>query len=146
MIEKIMKNRKTIIGVLLVVVLLFVVFKAGSVVRKKEDDNLKYNNNKSFIKTKTVKGIIFKDVSCVYDGKNSVISYKIVNSTKKKIHLKNYDVYVRDKKKKLLTKIVVKYDQVLDVGKKYDMANQVVGVDLTDSYYMDLKLKVEDKD
>ena len=43
-----------------------------------------------------------------------------------------------------MTKIVVKYDQELDVNKEYDMANQVVGVDLTDSYYMDFELDIDD--
>lgn len=145
MLDKIKENKKIIIIMIVVVAVLgVIVFRASQVVKKKEDKSLIYNNNESFIKNQKVKGVIFKDVSCTYDGNNSLISYKIVNSNKKKIHLNKYDVLVKDKDKKILTKIVVKYDQELDVNKEYDMANQVVGVDLTDSYYMDFELDIDD--
>ena len=138
-------NVKRIIILLIVIILIiFALIKIVSKPDKKVTDKLVYNKNESFIKSQKIDGIVFKNINCSYDGKNSLISYTIVNETKKKINLSNYDVFVKDKKKVIITKIVANVQQELEPKKGVDMANSVVGVDLTDAYYMELKLKIED--
>ena len=123
------------------VVLVFILKKNNTI-----DDGLKHNNNKSFVQKQKVKGIIFKNIKCTYDGKNSLISYTMVNKTKKKIYLNNYDVIVKDKNKVKLVRIADHVTQTLSPDEPVDMANQVVGVDLTNAHYMELKLNTKKKD
>ena len=123
------------------VVLVFILKKNNTI-----DDGLKHNNNKSFVQKQKVKGIIFKNIKCTYDGKNSLISYTMVNKTKKKIYLNNYDVIVKDKNKVKLVIIAAHVTQTLSPDEPVDMANQVVGVDLTNAHYMELKLNTKKKD
>ena len=123
------------------VVLVFILKKNNTI-----DDGLKHNNNKSFVQKQKVKGIIFKNIKCTYDGKNSLISYTMVNKTKKKIYLNNYDVIVKDKNKVKLVRITAHVTQTLSPDEPVDMANQVVGVDLTNAHYMELKLNTKKKD
>ena len=67
----------------------------------------------------------------------------MVNDTKEKIDLKNYDVYVKDKNNVILTKIAANVTQTLLPKKEVEMANQVIGVDLTNAYYLELKLRIK---
>ncbi len=113
--------------------------------QEKKDDNIIYNNHRSFLKHQNKDGILFKNIKCAYDGKDSLITYIIVNDTDKKIDLNNYNVLIKDKSKTLITKIVANVEQTLEPGKEVKMANSVVGVDLTDAYYMELKLKTSKK-
>ena len=137
------KNRKYL---LIPVIIIIIIILAIIVVRDKTpNDGLKYNKNKSFIKKQEVKGIIFKNIKCTYDGKDSLISYTMVNETKNKIYLNNYDVIVKDKNNVRLTKIAAHITQTLAPKESLDMANQVVGIDLTDAYYMELKINTEKK-
>ena len=112
---------------------------------KEVDDNLIYNKNKSFIKHQKINGIAFKDINCTYDGKNSLITYTIINETNKDIYLSNYDVIIRDKNKQIITKIVTSYSENIPPKKKISMANSVIGVNLSNAYYMELKLKTGNK-
>jgi len=104
---------------------------------------LKYYNNKSFIKEQTEKGIVFKNIKCKFDGKDSFISYTMVNNTNKEIYLNNYDVIVKDENNVRLTKIAAHVTESIKPNKSLDMVNKVVGVDLTRAYYMELKLNTE---
>ena len=138
-------NVKRIIVLLIVIILIiFALIKIVSKPDKKVTDKLVYNKNESFIKQQKIDGVVFKNINCSYDGKNSLISYTIVNETNKKINLSNYDVLVKDKNKVVITRIAANVQQRLEPKKGVDMANSVVGVDLTDAYYMELKLKIED--
>ena len=131
---------------LLIPIVIIIIILAIILVRDKTpNDGLKYNKNKSFIKKQEVKGIIFKNIKCTYDGKDSLISYTMINETKKKIYLNNYDVIVKDKNNVRLTKIAAHVTQTLDPKESVDMANQVVGIDLTDAYYMELKVNTNKK-
>ena len=112
---------------------------------KEVDDNLIYNKNKSFIKHQKINGIAFKDINCTYDGKNSLITYTIINETNNYIYLSNYDVIIRDKNKQIITKIVASYSENIPPKKKISMANSVIGVNLSNAYYMELKLKTGNK-
>lgn len=127
--------------VLGVIIFAFILFLSRKPV---DSDGFAHNKNKTFIKQQKIDGVVFKDIDCIYDGKNSLITYKISNATKKKIYLKNYDVLVKDKDGRAITKIVVNSSQYIDPNKDVEMANSVVGVDLTNAYYMDLKLKTGD--
>ena len=125
------------------IVIIIIILAIIAVRDKTPNDGLKYNKNKSFIKKQEVKGIIFKNIKCTYNGKDSLISYTMVNNTKKKIRLNNYDVIVKDKNSVRLTKIAAHVTQTLAPKESVDMANQVVGVDLTNAYYMELKLNTK---
>ncbi len=112
---------------------------------KTTDDNLKYNRNKSFTKQQKINGIAFKNINCTYDGENSLITYTIINETNSEIYLNNYDILVRDKNKNIITKIVASYLENLPPKKEINMANSVIGTDLSNAYYMELKLKTSKK-
>ena len=136
------KNRKyLLIPVIIIIIILAII----AVKDKTPNDGLKYNKNKSFIKKQEIKGIVFKNIKCTYDGKDSLISYTMINETKKKIYLNNYDVIVKDKNNVRLTKIAAHITQTINPKESLDMANQVVGVDLTKAYYMELKLNTNKK-
>ena len=109
------------------------------------DDGLTYNKNRSFSKVQKINGITFKNIECSYDGKDSIIRYVMVNQTKKTIYLKNYEVLVKDKNNLVLTKIVANITQEIKPDEEVPMSNQVVGVDLTGAYYMELIVNTEKK-
>ena len=136
--------KRIIILLIVIILIIFALIKIVSKPDKKVTDKLVYNKNESFIKQQKIDGVVFKNINCSYDGKNSLISYTIVNETNKKINLSNYDVLVKDKNKVVITRIAANVQQRLEPKKGVDMANSVVGVDLTDAYYMELKLKIED--
>lgn len=139
---KFIKNKKNIIIIIVIILAIFTCIKLNKR-NLVEKDGLIYNSNKSFTKDQKVKGIVFKNIKCTYDGKNSLISYTMTNSTKEKINLKNYDIYVKDKKNVILTKISANVTQTIYPKKEIEMANQVIGVDLTNAYYLELKLRIK---
>ena len=133
-------NKKYLLILVAIVTIIIVFFIVKS---NTTNDGLKYNKNKSFIKTQKVEGIIFKNIKCTYDGKNSLISYTMINKAKKNIYLNNYDIIVKDKNNVKLTRISAHVTQTLAPKESVDMANQVVGVDLTGAYYMELKINTK---
>ena len=133
---KFFKNKKIMIA--LVLLLILIVALTAILINNKSDDGLIYNKNKSFVKEQNIKGIVFKDIKCTYNGKDSIISYTMINKTKKDIYLNNYDIIVKDKDNNKLTKIVAGVTQTIKPKEEVTMSNQIVGVDLTDAYYMEL--------
>ena len=131
---------------LIIVLLIIIVLAFISVNNKNQNDGLKYNKNSSFTKSQKVKGIVFKNIECTFDGKDSTISYTMVNENKKKIYLNNYDVIVKDKNNNRLTRIAAHFTDTIAPNKSLDRVDKVVGVDLTDAYYMELKLNTKKKD
>ena len=138
-------NSKKIIRIIVIVLLCLLVVIGIIKLCTKEDnqDDLIYNKNKGFLNDHKVFGIVFKDIKCTYDGKNSLISYKIVNTTNKKINLYNYEILVKDKNKKVLSTIEFSYNNILLPNKEIEISNSVVGVDLSDARYMNLKLNTK---
>ena len=136
------KNKKNIIIVIAIILVILTCIKLNRN-RIVEKDGVTYNNNKSFIKEQKVKGIVFKNIKCSYDGKNSLISYTMFNDTKEKIHLENYDIYVKDKNNVTLTKIAANITQTIEPKKGVDISNQVMGIDLTNAYYLELKVRIK---
>lgn len=131
-----------VLAVFAVIVFAFIMFFNRKPVKS---DGLIHNKNKSFLKSQKVNGVVFKNVDCTYDGKNSLITYKMVNTTKQKIYLNKYDIVVRNKEGVDITRIVVNSDQYLEPKKEVEMANSVVDTDLSDAYSMDLSLKLGEK-
>ena len=136
-------KKKYIKCLIIFIIIIILIVALILLLTHKSDDGLKYNKNKSFVSKQEVEGIVFKDIKCTYDGKNSLISYKMVNNTKKKIYLENYDVIVKDKNNNRLTRISAHVTQTFKSKESVEMANQVVGVDLTDAYSMELKLNTD---
>ena len=139
------KKYLLIIPVIIIIVLIIINRNTSDLTTKNNisNDGYKYNNNKNFIKNQKVDGIVFKNIKCTYDGSNSLISYTMVNETKKDIYLDNYDIIVKDKNNEKLTKISAHVTQTFKSKESVEMANQVVGVDLTDAYSMELKLNTD---
>lgn len=139
------KKLLLIIPVIIIIVLIIINRNTSDLTTKNNisNDGYKYNNNKNFIKKQKVDGIVFKNIKCTYDGSNSLISYTMVNETKKDIYLDNYDIIVKDKNNEKLTKISAHVTQTFKSKESVEMANQVVGVDLTDAYSMELKLNTD---
>ena len=144
-IEKLKPYKKYIL-IIVVVIFVLLVFTCIKGCTSNKDDNLKYNTNKSFTKKQNKEGIVFKNIKCTFDGKNSDISYTMINDTKETIYLKNYDIIIKDKNNKRLTKIAAHINEKLPPKKSLDWVDRVVGVDLTDAYYMELKLNTKKKD
>lgn len=141
------KKLLLIIPAIIIMISFFIIIKknttSSNVKNSISNDGYKYNNNKNFIKKQKVDGIVFKNIKCTYDGSNSLISYTMVNETKKDIYLDNYDIIVKDKNNEKLTKISAHVTQTFKSKELVEMANQVVGVDLTDAYSMELKLNTD---
>lgn len=138
-----MKN-KIIKNILYVVLILIIVLISIFIKNRYTNNNeITYNKNKSFVKEQTVKGIVFKDIECTYDGNDSFISYIMVNETNEEIYLNNYDVIVKDKNDNRLTKIAAHVVDTIGPKKSLKMVNKIVGVDLTKAYYMELIINTE---
>lgn len=132
---------------LIIPVIVIIILLASITINNNTSNNgLKFNNNKSFTKSQKVKGIVFKNIKCTFDGKDSTISYTMLNETKKKIYLSNYDIIVKDKKNNRLTKIAAHITDTIDPKKSLDRVDKVVGADLTNAYYMELKVNTNKKD
>lgn len=140
--NKFIKDKSYIIILVLIIIIVLAFILANN---NTPNDGLTYNKNRSFTKVQKIKGIKFKNIKCTFDGKNSLISYTIINDTDKTIYLNNYDIIVKDKNKVQLTKIVANIDQPLKPREKEEMANQVIGKDLSNAYYMELKLNTKKK-
>ena len=128
---------------LLVIIGVIVIFKKDKTNKINESDDLIYNSNDSFLKDHKVIGIVFKDIKCTYDGNNSLVSYTIVNETNKKINLYNYEIVIKDDNKNTLAKIEFNYNNSLLPNKEVQISNSVVGVDLSDARYMNLRLNTK---
>ena len=138
------KNKKLIIILLVLIIIIGLILTIVNN-KKSSEDGLSYNKNKSFTKEQKVEDITFKNIKCSYDGKSSIISYTMVNETNNTVYLKNYDIIVKDKNKVKLTKIVANITQTIKPKKEVSMSNQVMGVDLTDAYYLELKVNTSKK-
>lgn len=138
-------KKKVLIFLLIVAVLVFGAIKMCGRPKKVEDSDLTYNRHKSFLKSQNIGGIVFKDIECTYDGKNSLIKYTIVNKTRKKVYLSNYDILVQNKKKRSITRIKASFKDTLAPKEKVERADSVVGTDLSKAYYLKLKLKTKKK-
>ena len=135
------KKYLLVLALIIIIVLAFICVHNNT-----PNDGLKYNKNSSFTKSQKVKGIVFKNIKCTFDGKDSTLSYTMVNETKKKIYLNNYDVIVKDKDNNRLTRISAHFTDTISPKESLDRVDKVVGVDLTDAYYMELKLNTNKKD
>ena len=62
-----------------------------------------------------------------------MISYTISNQTDKEIDLKNYKVYVKDKKGTVITNIYVDFSKKLAPKEEMQYRNSIVGVDLSNA-------------
>ena len=142
---KIFQFNKKILLVLVVIFIIGVLVFFNNNSNNRNDDGLKYNNNKSFTKEQEVEGIAFKNIQCTFDGKDSTISYTIINKTEKKIYLNNYDLVVKDKDNNKLTRIAAHFTDTIEPEESLDRVDMVVGVDLTDAYYMELNLNTKEE-
>jgi len=144
-IKKLKPYKKYILAIAIVVFILLIFTCIKSCGTNNKDDNIKYNTNKTFTKKQNKEGIVFKNIKCTYDGNNSDISYTVINKTNKTIYLKNYDIIIKDKNNKRLTKISAHINEKLTPKKSLDWVDRVVGIDLTDAYYMELELNTKKK-
>ena len=140
--KKFLKNKMNVIIIITIILVIFTAIKISNRNDTTKKD-IVYNKNRSFTKKQKIKGIIFKDIKCSYDGKDSIITYTMINDTKKEIALKNYDIYVKNKDNEILTKIAVNVAQKIKPKEELAMANQVVGVDLSNAHYLELKVKTK---
>ena len=144
--RKVIRSLVIVLSCLLIfIVIIHLINRKGNIDSFKDSDKLVYNKNKSFLKKHKVTGIVFKNIKCTYDGNNSLLSYTIVNKTSKKINLYNYEIIVKDKNKKTLTKIDFSYNNSLLPNKEIEISNSVVDTDLSDAHYMNLKLNTKNK-
>ena len=144
--RKVIRSLVIVLSCLLIFIVIIHLFnRKGNIDSFKDSDKLVYNKNKSFLKKHKVTGIVFKNIKCTYDGNNSLLSYTIVNKTSKKINLYNYEIIVKDKNKKTLTKIDFSYNNSLLPNKEIEISNSVVDTDLSDAHYMNLKLNTKNK-
>lgn len=103
------------------------------------DSDIKYNRNENFLEKQEVGGLRFDDIKCTYDGKVSLLTYKITNITDHEISLTSYEVNVKNKKGEVLTTINLNLETKLNASKSIDIANEV-NIDITDAYTMEIKI------
>lgn len=133
------KKKKILIVSIITIILIIIIYNVFNN-DKGTVNKLIYNKNKSFTKEQLKDGVTFKNIKCYYDGKDSMISYIISNQTDKEIDLKNYKVYVKDKKGTVITNIYVDFSKKLAPKEEMQYRNSIVGVDLSNAYSMELKL------
>ena len=105
------------------------------------DDKVKvqYNKNKSFLKDQKIENLSFNDITCEFNGSDSNLSYTIINVSKEKIHLNEYEILIKDDKDEVLAKINPNYDTDLEPGAKFNTTNSV-SVDLTKATSLSINL------
>ena len=133
-----MKKKSITITILCITLAIIIIFIISN--NKKEENKLIYNKNESFTKEQIKEGVTFKNIECYYDGNDSMISYIISNQTNEEIDLKNYKIYVKDKKGTIITNIYVDFSKKLAPKEEMKYKNSIVGVDLSNAYSMELKL------
>ena len=98
-------NKKHLI-IVVVIIIIIIVLALIRINHKTPDDGLKYNKNKSFTKTQTVKGIVFKNIKCTFDGKVSLKGLEVYDNIYiadgvlylkewLQVHYDNYDNLIR---------------------------------------------------
>jgi hypothetical protein len=127
------------LSIIIIIVAIILIKNADS------KEEIKYNKNESFIEDKVVKGIMFKNIECIYDGKDSTVSYTMINKTTDKIYLNNYDIIIKDKNGNRLIKIAVHISDAINPLESLNRVDRVVGIDLTDAYEMELIINTEAK-
>lgn len=139
--KRVFKVKNIIVFFLICFLIVFLLIVLFSNDKSSETEDVVYNKNKSFLQEQNIDGIVFKDIECLFDGKDSLIKYVIANNTDEKVYLSNYDIVVQDKNKKQLIRIVAGFDQDIESKEEVKRSSSVVGIDLSDAYYMELKLK-----
>lgn len=128
-----MKNKKILLillGCLVLILLLMLGLKCYYKDNTKLGDNNKetllyYNKNENFLKTQEVDGLKFKNISCVYDGNVSNISYEIENITDHEITFVGYDLTILDKKGYSLSNVNFRIPKTLAPGEVSAVSNEV---------------------
>lgn len=137
--KRLNEKGKMVVSVVVLFVIVFALIGFNS--RGRDDNNFVYNRNGSFLRKQVVKNVTFSNIECYYDGANSLISYIISNQTNKKIYMGKYKILVKAKDGSLITSIVVDFSQSIKAKQKIEYRNQVVGVDLSDAYSMEIVSK-----
>ena len=140
-----MKNRKKkiilISGILIILicstVTLFVLSKTKEPSKEASIEKI-YNQNKSFIQKKEYQELIFDNIECSYDGKNSMLSYDIINQTNETIHLQCYNIDILDKNNNILTSIVLNLEEDIEAGKTRRINNEI-NINITNATQMVIK-------
>lgn len=140
-----MKNRKKkiirISGILIIlicsIVTLFVLSKTKEPPKEASIEKI-YNQNKSFIQKKEYQELIFDNIECSYDGKNSMLSYDIINQTNETIHLQGYNIDILDKNNNILTSIVLNLEEDIEAGKTRRINNEI-NINITNATQMVIK-------
>lgn len=135
------KVRKTLIialiGFIILGVIIFIASKSLS--NTKDEEHLEYNTNKKFLADKKIEDLSFENIKCSYNGSDSILSYVIVNTSDKTVHLDEYEIVIKDDKNKVLATINPNYDYDLEAKAKFETSNSV-SVDLTKASKFDITL------
>lgn len=97
--------KKVLILATLLVVLTGCFGKDKEEEKKPTKENIVEVNEKGVIENKDYSGIKIENIKFIYDGKNSVMSFNIINSRSAAITLGRFDVIIKDAKGNLLGKL-----------------------------------------
>lgn len=104
-----------------------------------KDENIIYNNNKDVINDKEIKDVTFTNIECTFDGFRSLLSYTIINNSKKSIILEDYELIIKDKNDNILAIMVPGDTSELKPKESIDIGN-AIDIDLTKASKLELRL------
>jgi energy-converting hydrogenase Eha subunit H len=144
MLSNMSKRKKIMLGISIVLLILLIVviliFNIASNNNKDTEEDVKgYNTNKGIVGDKEVKGITFTDIECKLEEEETLISYKITNTTNKIVNIGEYELVIKDKDGQVLTTVVPNLDYELKSNEVYEMSNSI-NINLEDGYEIEFNL------
>lgn len=145
-----MKKKKNLVIILLILCLLIGIASIIFIYRPSKEQEkpqitstepteIKQNNNKNFTEDKVINDITFTNITCTYDGVNSLLEYTITNHTDETIHLDQYEIIIKNKDNQVLANLAPSLNQDLAPEEIINTGDSI-NIDLTTAYSMELVL------
>ena len=140
-----MKKKNTILFIITIAIFIIFLFSSIVIFKYLSQHKIIYNQNENFLKEQEKNGIVFKNINCYYDGKDSQISYTILNKSNETIKLENYEIVIKDEKENILTNIFIGISTNIELAPNEEkiVKNKVLGRDLSNAHTLELKTSID---
>ena len=140
-----MKKKNIILFIITIAIFIIFLFSSIVIFKYLSQHKIIYNQNENFLKEQEKNEIVFKNINCYYDGKDSQISYTILNKSNETIKLENYEIVIKDEKENILTNIFIGISTNIELAPNEEkiVKNKVLGRDLSNAHTLELKTSID---
>lgn len=148
----VLKNRKKILlMILIILIILFLLVIGLKFFWNNESNNVDGNINdgkdevieitkEEVVKDREISGILFSDISYIYDGKETIITLDITNNNLENINYLEYEFKIYDKTNNLISEVSGVYNKEIISGKKLNDLTLGTDRDLSEAYLMEISI------